>query len=60
MLFKMNTVKQEKEEIEMYVCAICNSIYLDKNSYLTHYKVDSCVAHMYILPGDPLKVKDII
>ncbi|NDB56987.1 hypothetical protein EB001_00815 [bacterium] len=60
-VFKMNTVKQEEEEkIEMYVCSLCGSIYLDKHSYLTHYKVDACTAPMYILPSDPLHIKDTL
>ncbi len=58
-IFKMNTVKKE-EEIEMYVCSLCGSIYLDKYSYLTHYKVDACTAPMYILPSEPLHIKDTL
>ena len=48
----------EEEKIEMYVCAICGSIYLNIQSYITHYKVDACTAPMYILPGDPLDIKE--
>ena len=59
-VFKMNTVKQEEEKIEMYICSLCGSIYLDKHSYLTHYKVDACTAPMYILPSDPLHIKDTL
>ena len=42
----------------MYMCAICGSIYLDRQSYITHYKVDACTAPMYILPSDPLDIKE--
>ena len=48
----------EEEKIEMYVCAICGSIYLNIQSYITHYKVDACTAPMYILPSDPLDIKE--
>ena len=48
----------EEEKIEMYVCAMCGSIYLNIQSYITHYKVDACTAPMYILPNDPLDIKE--
>ena len=48
----------DENKVEMYMCAICGSIYLDRQSYITHYKVDACTAPMYILPGDPLDIKE--
>lgn len=48
----------EDENIEMYVCAMCGIIYLNIQSYITHYKVDACTAPMYILPNDPLDIKE--
>jgi hypothetical protein len=48
----------DEKKVEMYMCAICGSIYLDRQSYITHYKVDACTAPMYILPGDPLDIKE--
>lgn len=48
----------DEDKVEMYMCAICGSIYLDRQSYITHYKVDACTAPMYILPSDPLDIKE--
>lgn len=58
--FRINVVKQleEEEKVDMFVCSLCNSIYLNKESYIMHYKVDSCSAPMYILPNEPLHIKD--
>ncbi len=57
-LFSQLQQKIEEEKIEMYVCAICGSIYLNIQSYITHYKVDACTAPMYILTSDPLDIKE--
>jgi len=48
----------DEQKMELYVCSLCGTIYLDKNSYITHYKLDMCSIPMHIFPSEPITIQD--
>lgn len=55
-LFKI--IKQQPEkQIEMYICGLCESIFLDKRSYILHFQLDSCVVIKDPTPPEPLELR---
>lgn len=46
-----------EDEQEMYICAVCESMFMDKQSYIRHYKVDTCLVIKDPLPSDPLELR---
>lgn len=46
-----------EDEIEMYVCALCGNIYLDRKSYVTHYQVNACIIDKDVLPLESIEVR---
>lgn len=56
-IFRVDTAGDIEDEVDLYVCAICGSIYMDKRSYITHYRVDSCTIERDPLPLEPLELR---
>lgn len=56
-IFKPESVDNPEEEIEMYICAMCGSMFLDRRSYIMHYKVDSCVIDKDTMPSEPFELR---
>lgn len=48
----------DEPKVELYVCSLCGTMYLDKTSYITHYKLDMCSIPMDIFPNEPITIKD--
>jgi len=47
----------EEETVDVYACVICDSWFMDKNSYLMHFKVGTCNLHPETLPEEPIEIR---
>ena len=57
-IFRMEEVEpKDDEEIEMYICAMCGCMYLDRESYVLHYKLDTCVVEKDPTPSEPFELR---
>lgn len=56
-LLDTETFDIDDDDLEMYVCAVCDSIFLDKKSYLKHFDVDTCIVVKNPLPSEPLELR---
>ena len=56
-IFRLEGGDDFEEEVDLFACALCGSIYMDKSSYVTHYQVNSCVIDKDSLPIEPLELR---
>lgn len=54
--------KKEKEPlqekmVDVYACTICDSWFMDKDSYLMHFRVGTCNLHPETLPEEPIEIR---
>lgn len=55
--YSLRTVFTEEEEFfEMFPCEMCGTIYMTKESYLTHFRVNECNVEMYPLPTEQMEI----
>lgn len=56
-IFKFEEPEVQENEIEMYICALCGSMFMDRRSYIFHYKVDSCTITKDPTPSEPFELR---
>jgi hypothetical protein len=51
------THETEDLDFEMHVCEMCGTIYMDVDSYLTHFMLNQCHVEMYTMPPEQLEIR---
>lgn len=50
-------LKETDNTIELYHCAMCDTLFANKESYLMHFKMDTCTVNYDILPDNQLEIR---
>ena len=48
-------LKETEETIELYHCTMCDTMFADKDSYVMHFKLDTCTVLHNIFPEEPFE-----
>jgi hypothetical protein len=50
-------LKETEETVELYQCMMCETLFTDKESYLMHFRMDTCNVNQEVLPNDKLEIR---
>lgn len=50
-------LKETEETIELYQCTMCDTLFADKDSYLMHFRMDTCTVPHNIFPENPFEIR---
>lgn len=50
-------LKETEETIELYQCTMCDTLFANKDSYLMHFRMDTCTVLHDIFPEEPFEIR---